>query len=175
MPTRLFNDTIADIQADLILEDIMQEWSIIPGVNQINDQISGWVQDQLFDAFVYVFGDILFKISAGIGTVVGIKIIGKLLKRLVKASKDKVDKHNAGLIQVEDLSFEREVIKLEEQGQTLTTVEIFELKERIAQELAEKYPRKQLAWWQEFLDKLGDLLGSSFASLLAVFSIFILL
>ena len=116
----------------------------------------------------------LFTAGMLIGVPVAVRLLGTILKKIVKKSKQVIKDQEDDQEDTKEIIMAREIMRREKEGEKLSAAEIHQIKRDVVKELAERFPKKKLAWWEKVIDKLGDFFGSKAATMLSVLGVLVL-
>lgn len=109
----------------------------------------------------------LSKIVGVVSVFFGAKLLGNVIKFLLKKNKKALEKTNKKIRDAEMIEMGMKLAKLEEESKNLSDEEIANLKLEISKELSKKYPQKKQSWWLSILDKMGSIMKSDIGAGLA--------
>jgi hypothetical protein len=113
------------------------------------------------------------KILSGVSVFFGAKLLGKLIKFILKKNNEAIKDANIETRDSKMMEMGIKISELEKRSKNLSEEEIDNLKSELSEELAKKYPQKKQGWWASLLNKMGDFLDSDVGAGLAVLAFFI--
>ena len=146
---------------DYITDIAKEKGSVLPDEVDYGGFISGLVEKGMS------------KVLSGVSVFFGAKLLGKLIKFLLKKNNETIERVNDETRDSKMMELGIKISELEKKSKDLTDEQIDNLKSELSEKLAEKYPQKKQGWWATLLNKMGDFLDSDVGAGLAVLAFLI--